>query len=509
MNHNVGEVSYDIRFARQKASQDIAAIEAEWNAALARMNSKGVGLSGSGAGAPAAASGGYAGQSAPNGQPMQGAPPAPQRLRARDPSLQAIVDAQLAAGNARMRSMTGDDVALPVAPNGQPAPQARGGARIVGTSNGDVSLRQRMPALQGASTGTAAGPTTTTAAVAWLKPVLIGAAINAIASELASEATYSKNLTLAGTNNTMRAQTMVQRRKDLFGAVPLIGGSLGTIATASDEAYLQKTQNTQDVGEHFGAVGSTIAGNRMRGRAAGVLDSYGRGILESKAAQTVTEDSIRRDRAAYFEKNVKPTLKSENAEDYGRNLIYKDREMFKRFAAEAAVENKGVSDQYNSQTGALINSLPYSRERVAMTRQFDISLAQQGVELKERNLNNAMRPGEAAAAGALGRFAIDKEYTQGSLATIDGSTQEGKDLRGRLRSGLAMRGSLEKAGLESQRMDALKNIFGGRPTEIDGMQSVEAMRDISPETNEGKLGALNDAIEKLTIAINNMQKGVP
>jgi hypothetical protein len=46
--------------------------------------------------------------------------------------------------------------------------------------------------------------------------------------------------------------------------------------------------------------------------------------------------------------------------------------------------------------------------------------------------------------------------------------------------------------------DVLKNIYGGRPTEMGGLQSVEAMRDISPETNADALKALTNAIDSLT-----------
>jgi hypothetical protein len=61
--------------------------------------------------------------------------------------------------------------------------------------------------------------------------------------------------------------------------------------------------------------------------------------------------------------------------------------------------------------------------------------------------------------------------------------------------------------LRVQEADVLRNIYGGRPTEISGMQSVEAMRDISPETNEDALDALRTEISRLIEAIEKTNAG--
>lgn len=62
-----------------------------------------------------------------------------------------------------------------------------------------------------------------------------------------------------------------------------------------------------------------------------------------------------------------------------------------------------------------------------------------------------------------------------------------------------------KLDVEGQKMDVLKNIYGGRPTEISGLQSVEAMKDISPESNQEALNALTKAIGSLETEIKKLK----
>ena len=301
----------------------------------------------------------------------------------------------------------------------------------------------------------------------------------------------------------------VHRTQDMIGSIPLIGSTLnqfaGGMGLYNREEKITNLMRFRDAqialhGMTGAAQGSLISSEAGRFP----LTTLGGSLSVNQASLVAGEAEITKNRALAM--NSLPAFES----------LTRDAEAIKKFTG---VDVNTLSDDEKRLSGDTLNRLnkmakdiagkPYDDQSTALSnktqvdnqaarRMYDLGNKYSAAENAGKRLTAALRP-QAGFASSTANSAIARmqaESTEISEMRVgDGIEQKDIDRAKIMRS---LHGESSIADLQLAKTGVLQNVYRGRPTEIGGMQSVEAMRDIGPETNE-------QALKELTIAINNLR----
>lgn len=307
-----------------------------------------------------------------------------------------------------------------------------------------------------------------------------------------------------------------------IGAVPIIGGTLASIAGGfglnAREENLTVQQNLRDFGIAFGAHAASVAGGAVSASGAAFPVTNLPGQLKNlEGGRIAAVGNLEAERkkamlgAPQLTKNYQAydddALKQAGLSDWQISEINKagakhinDFNPYASGNARRHQANAFLKENAGAPFAADIvnvNSQTANQRSSALTM-FNLNLGEEGVQLKAQNLRNQLRPGAAAASEVGNEFALQKEYINKERGKLDprGSPDD-REAYNALTADLKMKGELAKAQILGQRTDTLLNVYGGRPQEITGMQSIEAMRSPVPETNESVLQAQLVELQKL------------
>lgn len=534
MNHNLGEVSYDVRFARQKAKQDMAEIEGDWNSMVARMTAKGATLGVGGGGGGTSGSGGYAGATGGNGQPMQGVP-----ARAASPMASALkgnsqhwamrLAMNLPAGGATatLRDLAGNVIPLGggnVSSNGQPVHSGPQTSQRMGNFQVQDIGGFRSNIKTGEITGHEIPATPHTQptklspmAARALKAVGILSVAHTVTNFMGA-VEQSLNESVAAASDPIK-QRMASRNmaRNIIGSVPFFGGGLQNLAdfaglgaanradmVAMQSRGISEGQGLFRAGTQAGALGVAGITSRSPLLAAGFGAEAERGAAHAALNQELREKL----RASPVEYHRMRTL-------FGSSSVEGDgpikRGLYNDFAARGKVVDdtaSGTMEMARLGTRMELFGQEAANKRLGLEAQLQPVAGAVG-EIAENALNSYRintsynnskmsyrKPGRRAQ-GVLIDPAVEltPEQEQRNKDVMTANELERANLRG------------AEGKLKLARTNVLQNMFGGRPAEINAMQSVEAMRDLSPETNESQLREISGLLKDIKDAL--AEKGAP
>lgn len=511
MDISLGTASYDIRFAREKARQDIAAIEADWGAALERIRAKGgniIGLGGGAGGNGATHNGAVAGGGQPVSQvsangngsraaaAVNGAAGQNDLLAqaAKNPLMRAAYfssnQATIAPSMAAQLGVTTQQLADAMTGNG-------GGASVAarGAPNGQDHVR----AGGGGNTVIASGDKTGGSFATLRRGVMASGAVAAAAFVAGMmEAVEKGRQDIFNAGGDVLKRELVGRPgkqiQNFIGGIPLIGGTLAgatSLFTGSEDRRIMGNISTRE------AEASAVIRRRQTAQISNEASLAFMGGSPSYSALLSVGPETQLEIASLNEQRRRASLGAKT--DSERGII-----------------NRSFGDQINA-----VSAFGDTREasaRFGMFREGSFS------RMNQRALGRLaqMRPALAhsslvAEQGAFdlisGEAAIEGDLDKRMRAEQAKATPDVDRIRQMHSDARAAKENLfgrarERVGeLTVGRLDVLKNIYGGRPEEIGGFQSVEARRDISPETNQMAFEAYTKAIEALTDEIRRLNGG--
>lgn len=353
---------------------------------------------------------------------------------------------------------------------------------------------------------------------------LIAIGLDVAVSALNADANFAKNMQNAGTNGFAQSRAYLQRRRDAFGAIPLIGGSLGNIATYQDEMYtdnLEAQSNLTGTLNRAGFAGGISGRNAQATRLSALpytQKNLRAGIsFSSRTAEIQDKISAVKASADYqkqayadngdYEAQISQ-IKERDPKAFARLkskfLAGGSEEDFRRDVNQFAVNqnaalNGRVNTQFARQTAASAAQDKADLAQIEDDRQKELGYG--NASLAGKRLANNFRPVAGSAATQIGEFQTDldiykKQHAQFAASHWLTSDPDKEPFLNKQR--------MRVANLEGERADVLRNLYSGTPQEINGFQSIEALqRPRGLESDQMKLESLQEAIDNLTKAIND------
>jgi hypothetical protein len=487
MSFNLGEISYDVRFAKQKAKQDIAEIEADAVAAAGRIQAKFNGISlpsfggsGNGHSGEHPDSGGGEG----NGGGGGGGPGDPRRVIPVQITNWPGGGGGIGGGGGGGRGVGGggggggggDD-------DGEEGDGGGGG----GGGGGGRRGRGRGRGFLARTTGFSAAR--------WGLIGAIMAGAHVIGGAAATQGQFLMDSVHALNDPLQMRNAAIEEHRNLTRSVPIVGQVFDQVGNGyfrgldAEQAELQRKMQVREfdqqgitykAGLESSYKASAIPRLNRSPFAAGIVAAQAQGVA---ATGNLDVEELNARRAIPYKKDSHGIISMDESTPEGK-------------------ANKDMYDEFNKRFqgrhAEIVNTQQNQMEGIRADMQFQQKNLD--AEIAGKKLANELKPVQGSLATQVGKALAlhQSEMDQYDIASTHGVGKDDlKKIKGLAQSHLAS--SIED--VRSTKNDVMMNIFGGRPTEINAMQSVEAMRDISPESNQEALNACTRAIAALTVEL--------
>lgn len=325
---------------------------------------------------------------------------------------------------------------------------------------------------------------------------IYGLAAESLAKGAGAYSQYNAAMTLTGSNQGAQALVGSQGLRNLVGSIPFAGSALSALAGAAGlnavDAQVQLASQQDAATAAQSSLG--IAGRTSIARGRGTT---GGTFTEQNAALTVKRinarvQSAQQTRAALEAWDLaNPEPKKGVNEgllyDLGMSTPIYDAANAERSDLRTKARTRIAQDSYG-----ILAEVDLETEKTKREQKYQIASAKN--DLQMATMENRFRPMAAKGAFAVSQFGTER----GRL----GPNANAQDYEY-----LATQGNITKEDLRGAQRDLTNNLIFGKALQYNPYTiSPMSMMERSTETNAGGFNALQEAIDKLTAAINSLPK---